>query len=242
MDANRPLRVVFDELATGGAESGSDPAEVLRASGHADLPDGLVAEAVVSYADTAPIGVAEHLAPYVMAHSPVPVLPPDSDATSADASGANGDDGGLSWYEALATTPAPSDADPANGLDYAHIDHAGLDHPGFDHPGFDQPGPDHDIAGGVMPDGAADHGDLGFGHGDPGPDAAALTWTDPSGLDTDTTTAFDQPDPFDQSADLDDPSHGGWSADDSDAGSDGGSDGGSDDSDDLDDPDGLDGA
>ena len=38
----------------------ADPAEVLRASGHADLPDGLVAEAVVSYADTAPIEVAEH--------------------------------------------------------------------------------------------------------------------------------------------------------------------------------------
>ena len=45
---------------------------VLRASGHADLPDGLVAEAVVSYADTAPIEVAEHLSPFVMANSPVP--------------------------------------------------------------------------------------------------------------------------------------------------------------------------
>ena len=35
-------------------------------------PTRWLAEAVGSYADTAPIEVAEHLSPYVMAHSPVP--------------------------------------------------------------------------------------------------------------------------------------------------------------------------
>jgi hypothetical protein len=69
----RPLRAVFDELAGGPASAGpADPAEVLAGSGHADLPGELVTEAIVSYAGTAPVEVAAHLAPFVMAHSPVP--------------------------------------------------------------------------------------------------------------------------------------------------------------------------
>src|SRR5690606_37616813 len=67
MDATRPLHDVFADLAGTGH---GEPAEVLRANGHGDLPDGLVAEAVVNYADTAPMEVAQHLAPFVRAHSP----------------------------------------------------------------------------------------------------------------------------------------------------------------------------
>ena len=74
MDA-RPLRELLADLV-GDAEArhayGSDPAGYLAAHGHPGLPEPLVAEAVVSYADTAPVEVAEVLAPYVMANGPVP--------------------------------------------------------------------------------------------------------------------------------------------------------------------------
>jgi hypothetical protein len=72
MDPARPLHSVFAELAGERGTSGLGPDEVLAAGGHADLPAGLVAEAVVNYADTAPVEVAEHLAPYVRANSAVP--------------------------------------------------------------------------------------------------------------------------------------------------------------------------
>jgi hypothetical protein len=90
MPPARPLRDLFAEL-TGGIAG--DAAQVLAQAGHPDLPAGLVAEAVVSYADTAAPEVAEHLAPFVMAHSSVPTV--DS---------AGGDP--LDWLDALATAPA----------------------------------------------------------------------------------------------------------------------------------------
>ncbi|HZN77385.1 MAG TPA: hypothetical protein VFC00_37695 [Micromonosporaceae bacterium] len=93
MTSARPLRDVFSELATAG--SGGDAGEVLDAHGHADLPDGLVAEAVVSYADTAPVEVAEHLAPFVMAHSAVY---PEAVSGPADPAG---------WLDAVSTAPEP---------------------------------------------------------------------------------------------------------------------------------------
>src|SRR5688572_28359292 len=104
MEATQPLRDVFAGLAgTGGA---GEPAAVLAASGHEDLPDGLVAEAVVNYADTAPVEVAEHLASFVRAHSPVP--------------GPAGDP--PTWVAALGS--APVDIDPAE-LDPVGHDVAG---------------------------------------------------------------------------------------------------------------------
>jgi hypothetical protein len=75
MDA-RPLRELLADLAgDAGARAayGADPVGYLAEHGHADLPEPLVSEAVVSYADTAPVAVAEALAPYVAAHGPVPV-------------------------------------------------------------------------------------------------------------------------------------------------------------------------
>jgi hypothetical protein len=91
MAAARPLKDVFAELT--GDDAGR-PDAALAAGGHGDLPADLVAEAVVSYADTAPVEVAEHLSPFVMAHSGVPM---DDDAAV---------DGAAEWADLLATAPA----------------------------------------------------------------------------------------------------------------------------------------
>ncbi|MQA61531.1 MAG: hypothetical protein GEU86_08545 [Actinophytocola sp.] len=68
MDSPRSLRAVFDELVS-GAHADRDPAALLREAGHHDLPGSLIADAIVSYADTAPVALAEHLAPFVTAHT-----------------------------------------------------------------------------------------------------------------------------------------------------------------------------
>src|SRR5688500_714446 len=98
----RPLRDVFGDVVGDADASAGNPADVLSASGHPDLPDALVAEAVTSYADTAPLEVAEHLSPYVMANSAVP--------------GVGGEVDPSGWLRVLAEAPAPGDAadvDPA---------------------------------------------------------------------------------------------------------------------------------
>src|SRR3954451_10802844 len=140
MDAARALRDVFADL-TGGEDTGaSDPSAVLAANGHPGLPAGLVAEAVGSYADNAPIEVAEHLAPYVMAHSAVP-LP---DAPDIDPGG---------WLDVVSTAPAAVDVTglpPVDEPDHDVADHAFADH-AFGADGLDDHGPlDHgpaDLAG-----------------------------------------------------------------------------------------------
>lgn len=66
MDTARPLRELFDELA-GGGHTGRPAADALAEAGHADLPPELVGEAIVNYADTATVEVAEQLAPFVTA-------------------------------------------------------------------------------------------------------------------------------------------------------------------------------
>jgi hypothetical protein len=93
MDA-RPLRELLADLvgdAGARAAYGADPAGYLAEHGHADLPEPLVSEAVVSYADTAPVEVAEALAPYVAAHGPVP----SESAESTD------------WFDLLTSAQAP---------------------------------------------------------------------------------------------------------------------------------------
>lgn len=87
MDGNRSLHEVFAELVG----EGSDPAALLAAAGHADLPEELLAEAIVSFADTAVPEVAEHLAPFVKGHSAIP-----ADATGVDP---------LSGLDLLASAP-----------------------------------------------------------------------------------------------------------------------------------------
>ncbi len=141
MTSARPLRDVFTDLAGDHATS-PDPAAVLAASGHADLPEGLVAEAVVNYADTAPIEVAQHLAPFVMANSAVPVTAVYEE-TPAD------------WLQAVSTAPVGheygTDVDPGYGYDPPQVSGDG---PGASH------GPHqayHDPSG---------HLDLAFGTGE----------------------------------------------------------------------------
>jgi hypothetical protein len=167
MERARPLRDVFSDLV-GTDTAGPDhagPAEVLRAGGHPDLPDTLVAEAVGSYADTAPIEVAEHLSPYVMAHSPVPQV----DVPEADPAG---------WFDAVATAPAADlGVDPLGGLDdLADVAHAAgpADAPAATDPGHDLAfghgsAPGADLAGDSP--GTYEHDAVGPDHpGDPGLD------------------------------------------------------------------------
>lgn len=97
---SRPLHAVFTELLHDEAARqayAADPAGPLEGAGHSGLPDELVAEAVISFADTAPPAVAEHLAPFVKAHGPVPESgtdPAETDGLALLASTPAGDDAG----------------------------------------------------------------------------------------------------------------------------------------------------
>lgn len=191
----RPLREVFDALAGAAGAAGSagpdrpagDPAEVLAGSGHADLPDQLVAEAIVSYADTAPVEVAAHLAPFVTAHSAVPPVAAETEAPDP-----------ASGLDLLATAPAGAPADPLLPGDRPSLGDEPL--PGDEllggaspaagngvapEPGGDQPGPDPDFGAGAPADlGApvAGSGDdpfrLDFWAGQPEPDLPAGGYRD----------------------------------------------------------------
>jgi hypothetical protein len=176
MEQVRSLREVFASMSHGSA----DPAAALAEGGHGDLPGHLVTEAIISYADTAPVAVAEHLAPFVVAHSAVPSAVPGDDLHPDTGSGLH--DG----FALLASAPVGDHhLDPSDHLD--HLDphlpdqHSVLDdfsHTGQgvhfidhqpDHAGHDthatadphDPHDDHTGAG---------HTDLWFGHGQ----AAAL--------------------------------------------------------------------
>lgn len=68
-DSPRPLHEVFDAIP-----HAADPAALLAASGHEELSGDLLAEAILSYADTAPPEVAEHLSPVVLGAADDPAL------------------------------------------------------------------------------------------------------------------------------------------------------------------------
>jgi hypothetical protein len=154
MDA-RPLRELFADLV-GDAEArhayGSDPAGYLAAHGHPDLPEPLVAEAVVSYADTAPVEVAEVLAPYVTAHGPVPAAEADADPDTGSAA---------DWFDLLTSSDV---ADDPFG-----------EHPG-EEPG-EEPAADPDPQVGDVAGAWADPAELDFGTG---AGAAAAPETEPA--------------------------------------------------------------
>jgi hypothetical protein len=166
MEPQRSLRAVFGNLAGGesarGQEEGGDLGDILAAEGYPGLPDTLIAEAVASYADTAPAEVAEHLAPFVMANSPVPVddLPDELDSRPA-----------LDPLDLLATAPtslAAGDelADSAIGPDDdLVIDAAAEGGETFATFGLDFGGLDF---------GGLDFGGLEFGEGDVGTGASAV--------------------------------------------------------------------
>jgi hypothetical protein len=139
MASARPLRDVFADLV-GDPDAAGDPAAFLRDQGHPGLPDHLVAEAVVSYADTAPVEVAEHLAPYVTAHSAVGAGP------------ASGDEPPAGWADLLGTAPdvsGPADLDDLGSVDSGEA--AGLD----PEPGLDL---DFGAGAGPLPGGATEDG------------------------------------------------------------------------------------
>jgi hypothetical protein len=78
------LRDVFDALI---GQPRHDPAEVLREQGF-DLPATATADALVSYAHSAPVEVASHLQQFVMAHGPVPpAAGGDTEATAETGDG-----------------------------------------------------------------------------------------------------------------------------------------------------------
>lgn len=86
MTEGRPLHSVFTELLRDDITRqayAADPGGLLSSVGHGELPDDLLAEAIVSFADTAAPQVAEHLAPFVMAHSAVPLDDAEPPAATA---------------------------------------------------------------------------------------------------------------------------------------------------------------
>jgi len=170
LEQARSLREIFASMSHGSA----DPATALAQAGHGDLPGHLVTEAVISYADSAPVEVAEHLQPYVVANSAVPA-PDGYDHPGADVPDA---------FSLLTSAPVPLDVEP--GHDPYDV-HAGDQHSLLDdglhhdlHDGLHDPLHDgfHDTLHDTARDAAdhdAHHGDGGqtdlwFGHGQ----AAAL--------------------------------------------------------------------
>lgn len=145
MTSARPLRELLADLA-GDAHAarahGGDPQAYLAAHGHPDLPADLVAEAVVNYADTAPAEVAEHLAPFVTAHTGG--ADPEADLfgllTSAPVGadeGAVDDDPMLDDLPDADGWPGDLGPDPGPGLDFGAGASAevGVAAPGPDEPG-----------------------------------------------------------------------------------------------------------
>jgi hypothetical protein len=105
------------DLVGAGDARADGPAEYLAEHGHPDLPPELVAEAVVSFADTASPEVAEQLAPFVTAHTA-------------------GGEHTADWFDLLTSAPAEladdpavfdSDPDPATDLDFGPDPVASLD-------------------------------------------------------------------------------------------------------------------
>ncbi|WFE22151.1 hypothetical protein O7621_01910 [Solwaraspora sp. WMMD937] len=194
----RSLHEIFAGLP-GDAAAHSDVAAVLDANGYADLSPELLAQAVVSFADTAPAEVAEHLAPFVTAHSQV-----GGDGTVPDDL--------ASPLDLLATAPAPAFDAPTP--DDPAFDRLDLDGPGFDAvppdgPGFDDPA-GFDTPGFDTPAGFDDPGfaagpeiDAAFGRGDgPTVDDRESATVDPSpagptGDDVEPASHDSQPDAAD---------------------------------------------
>ncbi|HEX5997611.1 MAG TPA: hypothetical protein VFY84_20935, partial [Jiangellales bacterium] len=134
MTEGRPLHSVFSELLRDDVARqayAADPGELLGQAGHGELPDDLLAEAIVSFADTAPPEIAEHLAPFVMAHSAVPVHdgePPspatglellaDAPADAADTFGADDLDAVIDGAHSGGDPAAVDSATPLDDLNF----------------------------------------------------------------------------------------------------------------------------
>lgn len=159
MEPVRSLREVLGELT--GAGPGVDPRRALREAGHGDLPDELLSEAVASYADTSPLEVAEHLAPFVTAYRQV------GEATGAPDPAAA--------LDLLTHAPAPGQPDPpapASSLLEAEIEvDTGPTGEGGDGPGLEFGLGDRTST--LEPDGPAPVAEADWPTSDDGPSAAA---------------------------------------------------------------------
>jgi hypothetical protein len=154
--------------------SGADPRQVLAEHGFDDLPVEAFSSALVHFAESAPMDVADALAPLVTRLSPIPFaqgdLPPDE---AADALADGGD-----VFDLLAELEAVAvgyDADPSD-LDVGHVqgeepDHGLDDGDGFD--GGDTPTDDHGF----------DDGDHTFGAGETEAEATLHAGAAPSDFD-----------------------------------------------------------
>ena len=153
------LRELFERLA---GES-QDPHAALEAAGYGDLEPHLINEAIVNYAHGAPIEVAEHLSPFVIAHSGVP----------QGAEGVHETPDTVDGLSMLSSAPAEAELpgdhlDPNSGghhdghgvdhLDAAHTSALSLDHD----PATHLPEP----ASAAHP--GSEHADLSFGAGERG--------------------------------------------------------------------------
>jgi hypothetical protein len=198
MEPVHPLRELFAELAADAVPQrsgpGEDPSGLLARYGYGDLPDELLTEAIVNYAASAPVEVAEQLAPFVVAHSAVPSRP-DRELPEIDSERVASTVGhGLALLSGV-TAPPADDPHGGYGHDPAALD-AGLHDPLVAH---DPAGLDAGLDVSAGPGGAphaATH-DLDFGHGS----AAATTATADAG-DVGTPVSADlsrlwrtQPDP-----------------------------------------------
>ncbi|WP_141014383.1 hypothetical protein [Nocardioides sambongensis] len=168
-----PLREVFARLAAGG--SGAGEADAL-----AGLEPELVAEALVGYADTAPIEVAEHLEGFV------------TGATAGDADA----DAVRAGLDLLAHAPRPGDEELADDLLGPAVPTDPTSEPASDS------GPAADL------DGELGSGlDLGFGTGTteidlPTPEDVAEVADEPA--------AASDPEPGTDDPPFDDAAAGGW--------------------------------
>lgn len=155
MESGRPLREAFAELLndeSARSAYATDPDGFLGAYGHGDLPGSLVAEAIVSFADSASPAVAEHLAPYVIAQSGA--AEPGEDAPADPGFG----------LDLLATAPAGLELDEPMFDDTGAVPGPPIPHTG-DAPTDAEPGLD----AGEHP---ADLGDQSTGTGEHTADAA----------------------------------------------------------------------
>jgi hypothetical protein len=195
LEPARSLHEVFATLA-----GDPDPDAALAAAGHEGLPADLFTEAIVSYADTVPPEVAEHLAPVVLGASADSGLGLELLSSAPQLTWEDGDDGGL------AEEPTWSDDSPAlEDLDFGAGGHDALD-------GLDSPdavdGPGHDVEDHVadvadhalpvhdaaVPDDVTDLPDDDLPHPDLAHEGWADVWQDGAGDATDDHPADDLPD------------------------------------------------
>lgn len=118
MPTSASLRELLDVVAGGGARTGP-LSEVLAEAGYGEVPPDLLVEAVSSYADSAPLEVAESLSPFVVHHSPAAVDAPEWGDGGGAVLDLDDPEAALELLTGAAPTVGPDDADVGGGPDDA---------------------------------------------------------------------------------------------------------------------------